>query len=154
VLIVLLGLGHFHHPFKEFFMVQSYRQLLLQFIKFGLIGISNVLIGYLAYCLLLSFGLYYLFANVIAFCVATLNAFYWNNKYTFKKDGNKREKYIYMRFVKMFATYIFTGVVISNTLLFFFVDIFSISKYISPLLGLGITVPSNFLINKYWVFKG
>jgi putative flippase GtrA len=135
-------------------MAQNKRQLLLQFIKFGLVGISNVLIGYLVYCLLLYFGLYYLFVNTIAFCVATLNAFYWNNKYTFKKVENKQEKYIYMRFIKMFGAYIFTGVIISNMLLLFFVDILSISKYISPLLGLGITVPSNFLINKYWVFKG
>lgn len=34
------------------------------------------------------------------------------------------------------------------------VTIFHISKYIAPLINLVISVPINFLINKFWAFKG
>ena len=47
----------------------------------------------------------------------------------------------------------FTGIVLSSILLYFWNDIVRININISPVINLFLTVPTNFLLNKYWVYK-
>ena len=63
----------------------------MQFVKFGVVGLSNTLISYLIYVIsllifrkmgiLLRSG--YLVAQVMAFILSVLWSFYWNNKLVF-----------------------------------------------------------------------
>ena len=55
--------------------------MIAQFIKFGIVGLSNTLIAYLVYAVCIYIGLHYLLANVIAFAVSVLNAYYWSDRY-------------------------------------------------------------------------
>lgn len=81
-----------------------------------------------------------------------MNSFFWNNRYVFKKNkGEKRN--IWLTLIKTILAYAGTGLFLSNILLILFVEIIGISKYIAPLINLVITIPLNFLINKYWAFK-
>ena len=41
----------------------------------------------------------------------------------------------------------------ANILLVLFIEKYGISKYVAPLITLLITVPLNFIINKYWSFR-
>lgn len=127
-------------------------QTIIQFVKFGVVGLSNTAISYGAYVILTYIGIQYVLANIIAFIVSVLNSFFWNNRYVFKKNyGEKRN--MWWTLTKTFLAYGSTGLVLSNILLVLFVEMFGINKYLAPLLILIITIPLNFIINKYWAFK-
>ncbi|MCI5957871.1 MAG: GtrA family protein, partial [Clostridiales bacterium] len=63
---------------------------LWQFVKFGVVGVSNTLISLCVYeaCVHL-LGLHYLAANLIGLCISVINAYYWNNRCVFG-TGEKR----------------------------------------------------------------
>jgi putative flippase GtrA len=128
------------------------KETITQFTKFGIVGLSNTIIAYIIYSLLVYFGLYYIAASIIAFIISVLNSFFWNNKYVFKKHNNQKRNMVHS-LVKTYLSYACTGLLLQNILLFVFIDILHISKYIAPLLGLTVTVPLNFVLNKLWAFK-
>lgn len=123
-----------------------------QFIKFGIVGLSNTLISYVIYVALVHLGMHYIGANIIGFLVSVLNAYYWNNKYVFKEqDGEQR---IWWKALgKTFMSYAGTGLILSNVLLVLWVDLLDISEIVAPIINLLITVPLNFIMNKYWAFR-
>lgn len=124
----------------------------MQFIKFGIVGLSNTFISYFSYLIFYNLGCYYLIASVLSFVVSVTNSFYWNNKYVFKADVEEKRSLI-KTYVKTFVAYSSTGLVLSNVLLFVWVQILGISEVIAPLINLTITIPLNFIINKYWAFR-
>src|SRR5438552_16938904 len=59
--------------------------LLIQFVKFGIVGVSNTLLTFVVYTLLLKvFGVWYLAASAIGFAVGTINSFLLNRRWTFR----------------------------------------------------------------------
>jgi len=132
--------------------MRSLRRLFIQFFKFGVVGVSNTAIGYAVYAGLIYVNLHYIFANIMAFILGTLNSFYWNNKYVFVQIENEKRN-LRATLIKMFVVYFFVGCVISNVLLYVLIEKITISKYIAYLLQLVVTVPLNFLSIKYWVFS-
>jgi putative flippase GtrA len=57
----------------------------VQFVKFGIVGVSNTLITFAVYTLLLKgFGVWYLAASAIGFVVGAVNGFLWNRRWTFR----------------------------------------------------------------------
>ncbi len=129
-----------------------------QFIKFGVVGISNTLISYIlnivVLLLLKPLGLAwdYIIGNLVAFFLSVLWSFYWNNKYVFKTNATERSK-VWKTLLRTYISYGVTGIVLSNVLSYVWIDVFSISKYIAPILNLLISVPVNFLLNKFWAFN-
>jgi len=131
---------------------------LVQFVKFGLIGVTNTLISYAINVLVLKLlqpyhlSWDYVAGNVVAFVLSVLWSFYWNNKYVFVEDeGQERNKWLAL--LKTYIAYGFTGIILTNILSYVWIDILGISKYIAPLINLIISIPLNFLINKLWAFK-
>ena len=127
-------------------------QSLVQFVKFGIVGLSNTLISYVVYAVGVRIGVHYLCASVLGFVISVLNSFYWNNKYVFKQEGEERN--LLKTLLKTFLAYAFTGLILANILLYIWVDILGISEYLGPVINLIITVPLNFVINKLWAFRG
>ncbi len=125
---------------------------LIQFVKFGIVGLSNTLISYVVYVAGVRFGMHYLLASILGFVISVLNSFYWNNKYVFGQG--KEERNLLKTLLKTFMAYAFTGLVPANILLYIWVDILGISEYLGPLINLVVTVPLNFVINKLWAFRG
>ena len=124
----------------------------VQFFKFGVVGLSNTAISYLIYLLLVYLGLHYIVANVAAFVVSVLNSFFWNHKFVFKDEtGGKRD--IRRALIRTYASYAFSGLIVSNVLLYVFIELFGVREYIAPLLGLVVTVPLNYILNRQWAFK-
>lgn len=129
-------------------MRENIFQTFWQFIKFGIVGLSNTAI---------SLGIYYLFiwinrnlyliGNAVGFVVSVLNSYFWNSKYVFRKKDEKLKT-----LVKTFLAYS-TNLLIGTILLYLFVEKLQISEVIAPLLNLVITVPLNFVLNKCWVMK-
>lgn len=67
------------------------------------------------------------------------------------EDGQKRS--VWKALIKTYISYSFTGLFLNNVLLILWVQIFHISELIAPVINLLISVPVNFLINKFWAFK-
>lgn len=119
-----------------------------QFLKFGLVGASNTLISLGTYYLLVHLGVYYILANTIAFAISVCNAYFWNSRYVFTKRKGGNRKY----FVKTVTAYGVT-VLLSTGALYLLVDCWGVSQLVAPIIGLCITIPLNFLINKFWTFR-
>lgn len=124
----------------------------IQIAKFSLVGLSNTIISYIVYLILVKINIAYMIANIGAFIVSVLNAFYWNNIYVFKKSSVNKIDMI-TTLIKTFISYGITGLLLSSFLLYLWIDVIGISMYIAPILNLLITIPLNFLINKFWTFK-
>lgn len=125
---------------------------LQQFVKFGIVGLSNTLISYIVYVVLVFWGVYYLVASLIGFVISVLNAYHWNSKYVFQTDTGESRKW-WKILVKTFASYAGTGLLLSNLLLLLWVEVLHWAEIIAPLINLIITIPLNFVLNKYWAFK-
>ncbi len=130
---------------------------IVQFVKFGIVGVSNTLISYLInvtvlvilqpYCLSWD----YVAANTLAFLLSVLWSFYWNNKFVFNNGSEKRSRI--RSLLRAYMSYAFTGIVLSNFLSFFWIHYCGVSKFVAPLINLIICVPLNFYINKHWTFN-
>lgn len=129
-----------------------YADSIVQFIKFCAVGFSNTIISYLVYIVLYFMGLNYVISNIIGFLAGVINAFYWNNRYVFRK-AETEERNIIVSFLRTFIAYAGTGLFLSNILLILWVEILNISKIIAPVINLLITIPLNFFLNKFWAFK-
>lgn len=131
---------------------------LTQFVKFGMVGVTNTIVGYLINILVLKllqpyhFSWDYVAGNVVSFILSVLWSFYWNNKYVFtQEEGQKRNKWAAL--LKTYISYGFTGIVLTNILSYVWINMLGISKYIAPLINLIVSIPLNFIINKLWAFK-
>src|ERR1700674_1657904 len=57
----------------------------VQLVKFGIVGVSNTLLTFAVYTLLLKvFGVWYLAASAIGFIAGATNVFLWNRAWTFR----------------------------------------------------------------------
>ena len=139
-------------------LTEQYAASLIQFIKFGIVGLSNTAISYLlnvgVLLVLRDAGLSwdYIAGNVIAFLLSVLWSFYWNNKYVFAQDGGA-ERVWWKALLKTYLCYGFTGILLNNVLSWIWITKLGISKFAAPLINLIISVPLNFMLNKLWAFQ-
>lgn len=124
------------------------KQLGKQFFKFGLVGISNTLIGLACYYVLVFFHVHYIIANTVGFVIGVLNSYYWNNRYVFTDRKGDHLSAIMKMYMAYGATFL-----LGTLLLYIMVDIIGISELVAPVINLLITVPVNFILNKYWAMK-
>lgn len=128
------------------------RDSVIQFLKFSIVGLSNTIVSYLVYAALLFFGVNYIVANIVSYFAGVINSFYWNNKYVFDNERSDLSSLI-SSFSKLLASSAFTGLIINNILLYFWVSVLGISSILGPLLNLFVTYPLNYILSKYWAFK-
>lgn len=119
-----------------------------QFVGFAIVGFSNTFISLLIYYILVYFGVNYIVGNTVAFTISVLNSYYWNNKFVFKKGHKKHLQSITKTFIAYGTTFL-----LSTILLIMMVDCLKISPIVAPLINLIITIPLNFILNKFWAFK-
>lgn len=135
-------------------------QGLMQFVKFGIIGVSNSVLSYVLYALSLcilqkaeiAMECNYLIAQAISFVLSVLWSFYWNQKYVFVTEKGKHRS-LFKALLKTYVSYSVTGLFLNSILLSLWIQGLHISEYIAPVINLVINVPVNFLINKFWAFK-
>ncbi len=132
---------------------------LKQFIRFGLVGVTNTLISYMIYVAVLwiyklcafEYAYDYIVASVTAFILSVLWSYALNSVFVFKKQRSWLTTL--SEIAKSYATYGLSGLVIANIILYLLVDVAGISAYISFFMVLIITVPMNFILNKFWTFR-
>ena len=130
----------------------------MQFVKFGIIGLSNTVISYIlnvAVLLILSpFSVSWDFfaGNMVGFLLSVLWSFYWNNRFVFTmQEGQQRS--VWKALLKTYLAYGFTGIILNNILSWLWITKLGISKFIAPVINLIVSVPLNFIINKLWAFR-
>lgn len=134
-------------------MVTSRGESFIQFVKFGLVGVSNTAVNFAIYSLLVFWGMLYLLANFLAFSISVLNSFFWNNRYVFRLEGDQSRVW-WKALMKSYACYSVTGIFLYSFLLWLLVDVCGISEYLAWLINIPISVPINFLLNKHWAYRG
>ena len=125
---------------------------MMQFLKFGIVGISNTFLSLLIYYIFIWIDEnLYLIGNIVGWLISVANAFFWNNKYVFMSESSGRRGTL----KKIGKTYFSYGAtfLISTGMLYLEIDILHWSAVISPILNLAITIPLNFLLNKFWAFR-
>lgn len=148
--------------FEKVFKVELSKEkqdALIQFVKFGIVGLSNTVISYLIYVISLviiqKLELFprvdYFIAQFLGFVLSVLWSFYWNNKYVFRNNEGQRN--ILQTLLKTYMSYAFTGLLLNSLLSYVWVEIFNWSKMIAPIINLLVSVPLNYIINKFWAFK-
>lgn len=165
--------GYLTHIFSVYYGECKVKKGFWQFVKFALVGVSNTLISEGVYALLVFFKMHYLLAGFIGFSLSVLNACFWNGKYVFKQNDSKRTWW--KTLVKTYLAY-FWGYLVNAALLVFWIEIVDICSWMKPLaawfidhgmerfdeqflgsmlaagINLLVTVPMNFVINKYWAY--
>lgn len=130
----------------------KYKNLIIQFVQFGIVGVINTVLSYL-----ITNGCYYALnlheqiSNIIAFLITVPISFMLNGKFTFKKEQNKEE--FLKSLLKVYASYSITGIFLTSILLCIEEQIMGIPHYFATLMNLVITIPVNFVLNKFWVYK-
>ena len=112
-----------------------------QFVRFGLVGVTNTLIGYFINVGVLlalapaKVSWDYFAGNIVSFVLSVLWSFYWNNRFVFtKKDGETRN--LWKALLKTYASYSLTGLVLTNIMSWIWVDLLGISKFVAPIINL------------------
>ena len=132
---------------------------LMQFARFGLVGVSNTAISYAVEML----GYYVLFANApmdervkvalvsaLSFAVSTVNSYYWNNRFVFGGGKKPFLKHLAAYF-RMAACYALTGLALSP-LIKLGLGRLGLPFWLASISTLIVTIPLNFVLNKFWAF--
>ena len=120
----------------------------VQFLIFVANSLVNNLVHLGVYYLLTYIKLHYIPSYIIAFAVSVLNAYILNSRIAFR-----REKKSKTAIIKTYVSYTITlGIALG--LLWLQTEQLGVSENIAPLFNMFVTIPCNFLLNKFWVYSG
>lgn len=123
--------------------------LFLQFLKFGIVGVSNTLIFFAVYTLLLKvFGVWYVAASGIGFAVGAINGFLWNRAWTFK--GHVGDALTPVRWFIVQGG----GLLLNLGLVYTFVDGIGLDELVGQAVTIVIVTLVTFFVNRAWTFRG
>jgi putative flippase GtrA len=122
--------------------------VLVQFVKFGIVGISNTLITFAVYTLLLKvFGVWYIAASAIGFVVGATNGFLLNRKWTFA--GHVGDSLTPVRWGIVQTA----GLGLNLGLLYLLVHDGGLDELVAQALATVVVTVSTFFVNRAWTFK-
>ncbi len=127
---------------------KMYIKQFTQFIKFGIVGFTNVLIALSVFYLTVHLGFHYQIANVTSFIISSLNGFVLNKIWVFKSESNK----YFNQIIKYYFVYI-SSLLLSMLMSFVYIELFGGYVFLSPIINLFITVPYNYMLSKLWIYK-
>jgi putative flippase GtrA len=121
---------------------------IVQFVKFGIVGISNTLLFFATYTLLLKvFGVWYVAASGIGFTVGAVNGFLLNRRWTFR--GHVGDALTPVRWFVVQGC----GLGLNLALVYLFVDGLGMDKLFGQVPATAIVTVLTFLANRAWTFK-
>ena len=150
---------------------------LLQFVKFGLVGVSSTLISYtiemICYYglfrnatfsgiigLLGGFGLTVtteqvkvVFTTLLAFIVSVTNSYLLNSRFVFRAEEKPSFAQSMKVYGKTVLCYALTGIFLAPVLRLWLGGL-GIPYWAASLMSLIVTIPLNFIMNKFWAYAG
>jgi putative flippase GtrA len=122
--------------------------VVVQFVKFGIVGVSNTLINFAVYALLLKvFDVWYLAAAAIGFGLGAVNGFLLNRRWTF--DGHVGDSFTPVRWAIVQSC----GLGLNELLLFFWVGVAGVDKILGQALAIVVVTTVTFIANRAWTFR-
>ncbi len=120
----------------------------VQFVKFGIVGVSNTLITFAVYTLLLKgFGVWYLAASAIGFVVGAVNGFLWNRRWTFR--GHVGDALTPVRWGIVQGC----GLGLNLGLLYLLVHDAGLDELLGQALATVVVTVLTFIVNRAWTFR-
>ena len=113
-----------------------------RFMKFNLVGLTGVVVNEGLLVLLVSYGVYYIYASAIAIEVSIISNFVLNDLWTFR---DRRHGHAAIRFLK-FNGLMLVGLAVNLVILYFGTDYLKINYAVSNLAGIAVA----FLV-RYWL---
>jgi putative flippase GtrA len=122
--------------------------LLVQFVKFGIVGVSNTALAFAIYTVLLKgFGVWYLAASAIGFVVGAINGFLLNRRWTFADHVGDALTPVRWGVVQG------CGLALNEGLLYLFVDGAGVEKLLGQAFATVIVTVLTFFVNRAWTFR-
>ncbi len=122
--------------------------MLVQFIKFGIVGVSNTLIAFAVYTVLLKvFGVWYLAASAIGFILGAINGFLLNRRWTF--SGHVGDALTPVRWGVVQGC----GLAVNEGLLYLFVHDARLDELVGQVCATIIVTVATFFVNRAWTFR-
>ena len=122
--------------------------MLVQFVKFGVVGISNTLLTLIVYTLLLKvFGVWYLAASAIGFILGAINGFLLNRRWTFREHVGDALTPVRWGIVQT------CGLGINEALLYVLVHHAQLDKLLAQVCATAVVTVTTFFVNRAWTFR-
>lgn len=122
--------------------------VLVQFVKFGIVGVSNTALTFIVYTILLKvFGVWYLAASAVGFAAGATNGFLINRRWTFRDHVG--DAYTPLRWAIVQTG----GLGINLGLLYLFVAQAHIDKLLAQAMATVFVTVSTFFANRAWTFR-
>lgn len=129
-------------------IIKAYKEPIVQFIKFNLVGIINTAVDFAVFTLLTILGMHHMISQVISYSCGVVNSYLWNKFWTFKQkravSGAEALKFIIVNIVSLGVSLIF---------LYIFRDKIGLHVMVSKVIATLFSLVVNFTGNKFWVFK-
>lgn len=126
------------------------KKTILQFVKFCLVGAVNSGVSLVIYYIFTAIDeRMYIVGYILGYVISIFVAYLLNKVFVFEQKKNTGHAKL---LVKIYLVYGIT-LAIGSGFILLQTDILGISKKIAPIINLFLTVPINFILNKFWVFK-
>jgi putative flippase GtrA len=116
-----------------------------QFVRFLVVGVSNTLISFIVYRLLLAVSMPYAAAAPLSFAAGALNGYILNRRWTFDARDTTRARVLYVSFAALGAFFTTVFVVL-------FVRAFDVGRVEAYIVAVPPVTVSLFLANRLWTF--
>lgn len=124
-------------------------EIVQQFVKYGIIGVGNTLLGYGIYAVGVVLGVPYLVALVVGYIVGGLNSYLLNRHWTFDA-GDLSHARSGGRFFVVWAC----SVLVNIGVLYVLVHHFHASKIPTQAVLQSLVTALTFFVNRNWAFAG
>lgn len=120
-----------------------------QVMRYGFVGLAGTLLSMAIYLPIVWIKEdLYIFAYTLCFVVSVLFTYFLNNKFVFEKKEEGHVKPLMKAYVSYGISFL-----VGTLLLYLLVNFLDVPATIAPVLTLVVTVPINFLLNRFWTFK-
>lgn len=127
-------------------------EALVQFVKFGIVGGFNTIFTYvIVNVMFYVWGIHEQIGNITAFIITVFISYMANSRFVFRESA--KEQSFLAGLVKVYISYSITGIFLTAILLYVENDILHIPLYIGTFANIFITVPINFILNKFWAYR-
>jgi putative flippase GtrA len=122
--------------------------VLVQFVKFGIVGVSNTLLTFVVYTVLLKvFGVWYVAASGIGFAAGAVNGFLLNRRWTFREHVGDALTPVRWAIVQT------CGLGLNLGLVYLFVHGLGMDELVGQIPTTAIVTVLTFAANRSWTFR-
>jgi putative flippase GtrA len=123
------------------------RLVLVQWLRFVAVGVSNTLLSTLVFAALFHLGVHYLLASSVAFALGALNSYVLNRRWTFRSRDRRAPE------LARFACVQIVGLGVDLALLSGLVELAGVPHVVAQVLAFPAASVVMFALSRQWAFK-